>query len=361
MSSTSSRPADQPNQRRTARKVIRASPSPESTRRSTPVSSRTRASTSAEFFASRTAEVANASRSSVPSRWPPRRGRCRPPRPARPPRRGQPCRPAADLLGQAQHGLLRVGRPRVRPGCASTTSRCTVFEPTSSTPSRMAHSVVRAASTVARRGARTLCRWAAPVPCRAVKCRCRSGVGAQRRRSAQPRGRPRLPARMARVHRSGRRRAPDPRRPDLAAVPLDVHLRQGLPRHRAPAGPSEGCCSHGAFFTDADDEKRVRAAAASAHAGDAGSTTAGASRTTPRWTRSTARPRPGAPPPGRRPVRLPQRRRLRRWRRLRAARPGAARRRHPLEYKPDVCWQLPIRRDQEWTKRPDGSKILLPR
>ena len=32
---------------------------------------------------------------------------------------------------------------------------------------------------------------------------------------------------------------------------------------------------------------------------------------------------------------------------------------HPLEYKPDVCWQLPVRRDQEWTKRPDGTKILV--
>src|SRR5205085_8565638 len=32
---------------------------------------------------------------------------------------------------------------------------------------------------------------------------------------------------------------------------------------------------------------------------------------------------------------------------------------HPLEYKPDVCWQLPIRRDQEWTKRPDKSKVLV--
>jgi hypothetical protein len=32
---------------------------------------------------------------------------------------------------------------------------------------------------------------------------------------------------------------------------------------------------------------------------------------------------------------------------------------HPLEHKPDVCWQLPIRRDQDWVKRPDGSKVLL--
>ncbi len=32
---------------------------------------------------------------------------------------------------------------------------------------------------------------------------------------------------------------------------------------------------------------------------------------------------------------------------------------HPLENKPDVCWQLPVRRDQEWIKRPDDTQILL--
>jgi hypothetical protein len=26
--------------------------------------------------------------------------------------------------------------------------------------------------------------------------------------------------------------------------------------------------------------------------------------------------------------------------------------------KPEVCWQLPIRRSQEWVTRPDGSEIL---
>src|SRR6185295_9521938 len=31
---------------------------------------------------------------------------------------------------------------------------------------------------------------------------------------------------------------------------------------------------------------------------------------------------------------------------------------HPLKYKPDVCWQLPVRREQDWIKRPDGTKIL---
>ena len=30
----------------------------------------------------------------------------------------------------------------------------------------------------------------------------------------------------------------------------------------------------------------------------------------------------------------------------------------PLTMKPEVCWQLPIRRSQEWVTRPDGSEIL---
>lgn len=30
----------------------------------------------------------------------------------------------------------------------------------------------------------------------------------------------------------------------------------------------------------------------------------------------------------------------------------------PLEVKPDVCWQLPIRRTQDWVDRPDGVQIL---
>ncbi|WP_037240225.1 hypothetical protein [Rhodococcus wratislaviensis] len=30
----------------------------------------------------------------------------------------------------------------------------------------------------------------------------------------------------------------------------------------------------------------------------------------------------------------------------------------PLEVKPDVCWQLPIRRTQEWVERGDGEQIL---
>jgi hypothetical protein len=30
----------------------------------------------------------------------------------------------------------------------------------------------------------------------------------------------------------------------------------------------------------------------------------------------------------------------------------------PLETKPEVCWQLPVRREQEWIDRPDGTRVL---
>ena len=66
MSKTARRPADQPNQRRTARKVSRASSSPESTSRVTPLCFSTWARTSSELTESRTAEVAKPSISSQP-------------------------------------------------------------------------------------------------------------------------------------------------------------------------------------------------------------------------------------------------------------------------------------------------------
>ncbi|MFY1696189.1 hypothetical protein [Solwaraspora sp. WMMA2101] len=123
---------------------------------------------------------------------------------------------------------------------------------------------------------------------------------------------------------------------------------------------ADGCCSHGAFFTDADDENRVKAAA---------------KRLTPQtWQhhrrgfknyteldtvdgenparRTATRSADGpcvflndADFPGGGGCAL----------HAQALRDGV----HPLEYKPDVCWQLPVRRDQEWTKRPDGSKVLV--
>jgi hypothetical protein len=120
----------------------------------------------------------------------------------------------------------------------------------------------------------------------------------------------------------------------------------------------DGCCTHGAFFTDADDEKRVRRAARRLTSDD--------------WQY--------------------HRRGFREWTeldsvgdedgRLRTAtvegacvflnRPGFAagagcalhalalrEGRHPIETKPDVCWQLPIRRTQEWETRPDETQVLV--
>jgi len=121
----------------------------------------------------------------------------------------------------------------------------------------------------------------------------------------------------------------------------------------------EGCCSHGAFFTDADDEKRVRAAVKTLTPENWQHFRRGFKN----WTEVDT-------VDGTTPARRT------------ATRPdgpcvflndpdfaggggcalhGQALRdgRHPLEYKPDVCWQLPIRRDQEWTKRPDDTKVLV--
>ena len=32
---------------------------------------------------------------------------------------------------------------------------------------------------------------------------------------------------------------------------------------------------------------------------------------------------------------------------------------HPLQTKPDVCWQLPVRRTQDWVERPDEVSVLV--
>ncbi|MGX4658365.1 hypothetical protein ACWCHM_32300 [Micromonospora sp. SCSIO 07396] len=123
---------------------------------------------------------------------------------------------------------------------------------------------------------------------------------------------------------------------------------------------TDGCCSHGAFFTDDDDEKRVRAAVKRLTP----QTWQHFRKGTKNWTatdtidgknpaRRTATRGEDAPCvflndadfPGGGGCALHGQ----------ALRDGV----HPLEYKPDVCWQLPIRRDQEWTTRPDDTKVLV--
>lgn len=126
----------------------------------------------------------------------------------------------------------------------------------------------------------------------------------------------------------------------------------------------EGCCSHGAFFTDADDVKRVKAAVKRLDK----TTWQHHVRGFEKWTeldelhdekparRTAIQHGPDgeegpcvflndADFPGGGGCAL----------HAQALRDGV----HPLTYKPDVCWQLPIRRDQQWVKRPDDTKILV--
>ncbi|MCW4354975.1 hypothetical protein ONR57_16850 [Hoyosella sp. YIM 151337] len=130
----------------------------------------------------------------------------------------------------------------------------------------------------------------------------------------------------------------------------------------APGRASDGCCSHGAFLSDDDDRERVIAAAGELtaddwqHINEATNPETGdldiyetdeldgedALRTRQHEGACIFLNRPGfSGGPG-------------------CALHGLALRtdRHPLELKPDVCWQLPIRRSQEWITRPDGEQVL---
>lgn len=125
--------------------------------------------------------------------------------------------------------------------------------------------------------------------------------------------------------------------------------------------PDDGCCVHGAFFTDKADEKRVRAAAGRLSR----ETWQHYRRGFDNWTewdlidtedgeeeqRRTAvvdgacifLNRPGfAGGEG-------------------CALHGLALREgvHPLTLKPDVCWHVPIRRDSDWVTRLDQTKVLV--
>ncbi len=129
------RPALQPYQRRTARKVRRASSTPDRTSRLTPVSSRTRASTASEFVASRTADVANAISSPHPEV-----AAIDAKSPTAATSRSAPTTvmsPRSSVFSASRRvdfvELIGVG---CAPLCASTTRRWTVLLPTSSTPNR---------------------------------------------------------------------------------------------------------------------------------------------------------------------------------------------------------------------------------
>ena len=130
-----------------------------------------------------------------------------------------------------------------------------------------------------------------------------------------------------------------------------------------PGRDDDGCCSHGAFFTDKADEKRMRSFA---------------EMLTPEtWQfADEAKGKNGK-------LNIVEKDSVgddenrRRTRRYDGAciflnRPGFAGGegcslhalalrigKHPLETKPEVCWQLPVRREQEWVDRPDETQVLV--
>jgi hypothetical protein len=125
--------------------------------------------------------------------------------------------------------------------------------------------------------------------------------------------------------------------------------------------PDDGCCSHGAYFTDADDIGRVTAAVdlltdedwqlapegrrswtEEEEPEDGGDGIEKALKTRVVDGACVFLNRPGFP--GGIGCALHRM----------ALRTGV----HPLTTKPDVCWQLPVRREQEWIDRPDGTRIL---
>lgn len=123
--------------------------------------------------------------------------------------------------------------------------------------------------------------------------------------------------------------------------------------------PDDGCCALGAHFSDADDEARVAAAVARLtphrwqHADEAA--TGGWTETDDDGARKT-RVVDGACIFHNRPGFAPG-----------TFADGAgcalhvlalAEGREPLETKPDVCWQLPVRRSYQTVERPDGTSYL---
>jgi hypothetical protein len=118
--------------------------------------------------------------------------------------------------------------------------------------------------------------------------------------------------------------------------------------------PDDGCCSHGAYYSEKADEKRVEKFARQL--------------TEDEWQFRKQGLKSGI---------TETEDGKRRTRRLNGAciflnRPGFEAGQgcalhlhalnvglHPLETKPDVCWQLPVRRTYEWEKRPDDSKVLV--
>ena len=130
--------------------------------------------------------------------------------------------------------------------------------------------------------------------------------------------------------------------------------------------PDDGCCSHGAYFTDEDDLHRVTANVADLTDDDWQLAPLGRGTTpTDGWTEQDDADE--EPEDGARSLRT----RIVDGACIFLNRPGhpggigcALHRMalrtglHPLTTKPDVCWQLPVRRESEHVERPDGTRVL---
>jgi hypothetical protein len=117
--------------------------------------------------------------------------------------------------------------------------------------------------------------------------------------------------------------------------------------------PDDGCCTHGAFYSEKSDEQRVRSFA---------------DKLTPEEWQHHREGRRGISTvdDGRRRTRTVDGACIFLNRPGFAAGAGCALHLHalnnglhPLETKPDVCWQLPVRRTFEWVERPDETKVLV--
>ena len=155
------------------------------------------------------------------------------------------------------------------------------------------------------------------------------------------------PPRVADLSRSRRPVARDPGRPHLAAVDVDLHLRTRLPRHQRRAPRRRLLHARRVLRRQGRREARQGGSQA-AHAGPLG-----APRHPQAGDHRRARRRAGAQDRrGRRRLRLLQPHPGRHLR-LRAAPPRDPQRRHFMATKPEVCWQVPVRR--EWEDLGEGQ------
>ncbi len=121
--------------------------------------------------------------------------------------------------------------------------------------------------------------------------------------------------------------------------------------------PQAGCCSHGAHFADKDDEKRVRRWVKRLTGAEWEQKPSGKLRTSD-WVETDG--------DGDRKTRVSKGACIFQNSPSFPAGAGCAlhllaqhERESPIDTKPDVCWQLPIRRDYTWVEHNDATRTLI--